>query len=297
MSLQAPSHIDKAQQSGETLYSKEYYEEIVGAFEAFLFAIDKLCLHIIDDLKDYPIWVDNGHGEFVNDRDKVVYVLKHISPKLDLNPQETYSCPGAVGATYKTFELIQEVNIAKDNFRSNVQEYKDLFKPNPTRPARQIIAAAGYGGVKLLQVYRHIHFIDFHPRRIAWTKSKKSSNVIINKAQAEKLIYKIGKGEHIDIQLAKLSLLKPDQQLVVYRPLRSFWGVNTSTFKDNDNYSTFHRIREISLPLFYLHESGLPTPLVCFSSKSSRKVNVRMDKLAEDEPFLKSIHAYRYKNT
>jgi hypothetical protein len=280
-----------------SFYSKAFYEAIVHAFERYLSAIDTLCLHVHDDLKHYPLWVDNGSETFIGDRDRLIYALKHISPKLGLEPQETFSCPGAVGATRQTLKLIDQLNKTKDQFKAQVQNYKHVFKSNPTKPARQILAQAGHGGVKLLQVYRHIYYIDFHPRRIAWTKGKGGSYQVINKSQAQALVLKAGQGEHIDIQLAKLSLLPADQKLMIYRSLRSLWGVNVSTFKDKSNHSVNLRIREISLPLFYLHNNKLGYPIVTFSKKTDRKVKARNDKTLEEIPFLKSIHAYRYKRS
>ncbi len=278
------------------MYTVDHVADIVSSFEVFLSALDELCLHVHDDLKKLPVWIDNGKGQFIDDRDKLIYVLKHISPKAGLSPQETYSCPGVTGATRETFKLIDKVNAAKDEFKTVVLNYKDIFKANPTKPARQILAAAGYGGIKLVQVYRHIPFINIHPRRIAWSISKDSRNQRISISQAKERLLRVGQGEHIDIQLAKLSLLKPRDKLVVYRPIGEFWGINIATFKDKHNHSTNYRIRKKSLPLFYLHNEKFPKPEVCFSKKAVRNnPGKRADKVIEDKPFLKSIKAYRYK--
>ncbi len=277
------------------MYTVDHVADIVSSFETFLCALDALCLHVHDDLNKLPVWVDNEKGQFINDRDKLIYVLKHISPKAGLAPQETYSCPGVVGATSETIKLIDKVNTAKDDFKKVVLKYKDIFKANPTKPARQILASAGYGGVKLVQVYRHIPYIDFHPRRIAWSLSKDSRNQRISISQAKEMLLRTGQGEHIEIQLAKLSLLKPRDRLVIYRPLGEYWGINIATFKDKHNHSTNYRIRKESLPLFYLHNEKLSDPDVCFSKKSDRyNTKIRVDKKIEERPFLKSIKAYRY---
>ena len=278
------------------MYAIEYHEAVLSTFKAFLAALDKLCLHIHDELTGYPVWIDNGKDEFIDSRDKVIYVLKHITPSMHLSPQETFSCPGAVGASNETVDLIDRVNYAKDTFKLAVQSYITSANGNPTKPARQILASAGYGGIKLLQVYRHLPYIKFHPRRIAWTKSKKGGHVIINPTQAKEKLLKAGQGEHIDTQLAKLSLLRsPNDKLVIYRQLKTCWGINVATFKDEDGHSITHRIREESLPLFYCHDKTLPIPIVCFSKKTNRNVEVRSDKQLENLPFLKSIHAHRYK--
>ncbi len=72
-------------------------------------------------------------------------------------------------------KLIATLNNAKDEFKKTMLKYKDVHNKNPTFIIRHILASAGYGIVKLLQVYRHISYIDFDPQRIAWSKSKNAS--------------------------------------------------------------------------------------------------------------------------
>lgn len=279
------------------MYLVEHFKRVVEGFERLLHALDRLCLHIHDDLRDYTVWIDDGQGQMANNRDKVIYALKHFSPMINLTPQETYSCPGAVGGTLQTLVLIDAVNNEKEEFKKVVHEYNTVFKANPTKPVRQVLATAGYGGVKLKQAFRHIHYIDFHPRRIAFTKTKSSSNLVINKHQAREKLLNVGKGEHIDIQLTKLSLLSEDDKLVIYRSIKPSCVVNVATYKNNNTgHSSFIRIRS-SLPLFYLHDKALEFPSVSFSAKSNRNESrARSDKKIEETPYLTSISAYRYKS-
>lgn len=275
------------------MYSVEFYAEIISSFEVFLKALDKLCNHIQNDLQQYPVWIDNGKGQFIHSRKKAVSVIKHISPRMNLLPTETFVCPGAIGGTIKTFGLIDNLNKVKDEFKQTVLKYNDICKRNTTRPIREILARAGYGCVKLMQVYRHITYVDFHPRRIAWSKSKNASYKKISINQAKDMLLKAGKGKHIDIQLSKLGLLKPRQKLIIFRQTRDYWGVNIATFKDTNTRSINYRLRDESLPLFYLYDKKLPEPIVCFSNRG--RIHNRTDKKIDNIPFLKSIKAYRYK--
>jgi hypothetical protein len=275
--------------------SVDYFKPVIEAFESVLHALNKLCLHIHDDLLDYPVRVDNGHQQFVHERDRVIYALKHLSPIMDLTPQETFACPGVVGATEETFSLIDIVNQEKDVFKKVVKNYLDIFKANPTKPVRHVLASAGYGGVKLKQIYRHIQHLNFHPRRVGWTKGKLNSSVIISKSQAIEMLRKAGNGEHIEIQLAKVSLLSDKDKLVIYRQIKPGWIANASTFKNALGYSQTYRIRT-SLPLFYLHNNNEDFPNVSYSKKTNRSESCeRSDKQIQNIPFLKSISAYRYR--
>lgn len=275
------------------MYSVEFYGDIISSFELFLKALDKLCEHVLNDLKQYPVWIDNGHGQFIHSRKQAVSAIKHISPHINLSPTETFVCPGVMGGTIKTFALIDKLNKSKDDFKQKVLKYNDICKRNTTRPVREILAIAGYGGVKLIQVYRHITYVEFHPRRIAWSKSKNATYKRISITAARNMLLKAGKGKHIDMQLSKLGLLKSHQNLVIFRQTRDYWGVNIATFKNQYGHSKNYRLRNESLPLFYLHDKKLPEPIVCFSNIG--KVRKRSDKKIEDMSFLKSIKAYRYK--
>ncbi len=274
------------------MYSVEFYADIISSFELFLKALDKLCNHIQNDLQKYPVWIDNGQGQFIHSRKQAVSAIKHVSPSINLSPTETFVCPGVIGGTIKTFALIDKLNKSKDNFKQTVLKYNDICKRNTTRPVREILAIAGYGGVKLMQVYRHITYVKFHPRRIAWSKSKNATYKKISLTEARNMLLKVRKGKHIDIQLSKLGLLKSRQKLVIFRKTRDYWGINLATFKNMRRNSINFRLRDESLPLFYLHNSKLSEPVVCFSNRS--RTHNRTDKKIDNVPFLKSIKAYRY---
>lgn len=114
---------------------------------------------------------------------------------------------------------------------------------------REVLAQAGYGGIKLVQVYRHIPYFDFHPRRISCTKPINSNRGLVSRSKSEKLRI-AGQGEHIDIQLAKLSLLRPNEKLTIYRNLGFYWSLNIGTFKNTLGRSDNYRIRQCGLPFF-----------------------------------------------
>lgn len=277
------------------MYSLEHYEHIIDAFEGLLSKLDKLCLHIQDDLKNYPAVISNDQEGFMLNHNRVIYALKHFEPNLDLSPQSTESFPGAVGCVKKTILLIDAVNKAKDALKRSAETYRTVFKANPTRPIREILMKNGFGPLNLKQVYRHIHYVDYHPIRIAWTKVKAYTNVIISPEQAREALFKVGQGKHINIQLNKLSQLSPDTKLVRRRSIKPCSAVNVSSI-DEAGEKRYQKITT-SLPIFYLLDKKQALPDICFSVKASRgEGSVRSDKKVENEPFLKSISVYRYQD-
>jgi hypothetical protein len=272
-------------------------DAIVDALEDVEEHMRLLCLHIYDDLKKFPLWIDNGAGELVADKDRCIYALKHFKPTEALSPQETFACTGAIGGTQATLQLIENVNRAKDAFRHSIDNYLKHYTSGKrdTTVIRDILTANQYPGIKLLQVYRHIKYITYHPRRISFNQSSHSSNRIITRKEAEQLLLEIGQGEHIDIQLAKASLLGKNDKLVIRRNLRDCGLVNIATFKSEVGRSTFEKVWT-SIPLFFVYDKLLPLPQVTFSRKYEKhKQGPRADKKTENQPFIESLRAYRYK--
>jgi hypothetical protein len=277
------------------MYSLEHYENIISAFEGLLSALNSLCLHIHDDIRSFPVSIADNEGLFISDRDRVIYALKQFEPNVDLSPQETEPFPGAVGCTQKTFQLIDTVNAKKDALKLSAQAYKKKFKANPTKPVRDILLKNGFGSLRLKQVYRHIHYVNDHPERIAWTKVKAYMNIVITVQEAQEALLKAGQGEHIDIQLAKLSMLRQNTKLVKRREIKPCCAVNLTSHDTNGK--AHHQKITTALPVFYLFDADKEAPTVCFSEKATRGAgSTRSDKKSEDQPFLKSINVYRYKD-
>lgn len=271
----------------------DFAPQFISCFTALLKALDKCNVHILSDLSKLPVWVDNGTNKFVRNRDKVTFALGNFTPTQGLSPQETFKCPGAVGSTLQTFALIYELNRAKSDFKQLVQLCHQTMQRDMTKFVRDTLAHAGYPGIRLKQVFRHIIYIPYHPRRIAWTKGKHTSSKHLSKQTSEKLLDKAGQGLHIEIQKAKLHRLSHRTKLIKHRAIKPAWVVNIGTFKEN-NRSAYEDIRT-ALPLFYLHDQRLPNPIVCFSKSRVQNRKMRADKKIESLAFLPSISVYRYK--
>lgn len=270
---------------------------IITAFEAVETCLNTLCLHIHDTLQDYPLYVDKDNRELVSEPDLVIYALKHLKPTPGLSPQQTFACMGAVGCTLDTLTLIDTVNAAKDNFRRIIDTYLKQLSPTKrdTTIIRDILARHGHPSIKLKQVYRHIKYLTYHPRKISFTQVAHSTHKPVTRPMAEKLLHEVGEGKHIEVQLAKISLLGPQDKLIIRRDIHDCWLVNVATFKNNEGRSTFSKIWT-SMPLFYVLDEKLPYPHVSFSNRYDKhKKGPRADKMLEDKPFLTSISAYRYK--
>ena len=270
-----------------------YGKQLILLFEELLNLISKLNRHIQIDLTGLPLWVDNGADSFESNRSKVMLALVNFSPTPDLSAQETFKCPGVVASTLTTLGLIGEVNTAKNAFKTLVRLCHQEMKQDVSKLVRDTLAHAGYPGIKLKQVFRHIAFITYHPRRISWTKGKHTTSKLLSKKTSEKMLKKAGQGEHIEIQRVKLNNLDHKTKLVQHRCIKPIWVVNIASFKENKR-SKYEDIRT-ALPLFYLHDQQLTGPIVGFGKLKVQNRKTRSDKKIESIPFLPSISVYRYK--
>lgn len=271
----------------------DFAPKFISCFTTLLQTLDKCNLHIQNELSELPIWVDNGAGDFVNNRDKIIFALGNFGPTQGLSPQETFKCPGVVAGTQHTLMLVNELNQIKTTFKELVRACQQSTQQDITKFVRDSLAYAGYPGIKLKQVFRHIIYINYHPRRIAWTKGKHTTSKQLSKQASEKLLEKAGQGLHIDIQKLKLNGLHHETKLIKHRDIKPGWVVNIGSFKEK-NCSAYEDIRT-ALPLFYLHDQQLPNPMVCFSKPRMQNRKMRIDKQIESMAFLPSISVYRYK--
>lgn len=271
----------------------DFAPKFISCFTTLLQTLDECNVHIQNQLSELPLWVDNDAGDFVTNRDKVIFALGNFGPTQGLSPQETFKCPGVVAGTQDTLALINALNQVKTTFKELVGACQQSTQHDITKFVRDTLAYAGYPGIKLKQVFRHIIYINYHPRRIAWTKGKHTTSKQLSKQASEKLLEKAGQGLHIEIQKSKLNALHHQTKLIKHRDIKPGWVVNIGAFKEN-NCSAYEDIRT-ALPLFYLHNKQLPNPQVCFSKSRVQNRKIRIDKQIESMPFLPSISVYRYK--
>ncbi|MEN9916787.1 MAG: hypothetical protein RLY40_719 [Pseudomonadota bacterium] len=271
----------------------DFAPKFISCFKTLLQTLDAFNVHIQKQLNELPLWVDNGAGEFVKNRNKIIFALGNFGPTQGLSPQETYKCPGVVAGTPATLALIDQLNQVKSSFKELVQACQQSTEQDITKFVRDTLARAGYPGIKLKQVFRQVIYINYHPRRVAWTKGKHTTSKQLSKQASEKLLDKAGQGLHIEIQKLKLNGLPHQTKLIKHRAIKPGWVVNIGAFKEN-NCSAYEDIRT-ALPLFYLHDLALPNPIVCFSKPRIQNRKMRIDKQIESVAFLPSISVYRYK--
>ncbi|WP_103989366.1 hypothetical protein [Legionella quinlivanii] len=264
--------------------------EIVSDFKEVLAAGDALRSHLLST-KPRSVWINvPDTSYFANDVLHFAKALLDFYPSHHRNPQATSAYQGALGGLPITLQLAEAFNAAKDRFHENCKSYMNEQKQRETLIIHMILRNAGFPPVKLKQVYRHIPILNFHPRLISYCRLRHNSKIKVSPSEAQQRLKKAGKGAHIDIQLDKIT---QQDKLVIHRETHSLWAANISTFKDSSNRVTTRKLLT-SMPVIYLHDKQYPEPRVKYSEQRER--HQRRDKRIENDVFLKSIHAYRYKS-
>ncbi len=269
------------------LYRAEERFVIIKAFEKILYYLNKITEAV--EKANLPFVIQKAN-RFVRDKNLLFYALHHMSSEKDLSMVETYARPGAVACTAKTLILIEKLNLSKDEFKAVVRDYTQCHGLWHPAEVREILLKAGYGVVRLKEVFRHLVAVDYHPKYMSWCKGKRYSSKQITHVEAREKLLNLGEGKAITLQLNKLSALRKKEHFVVRKEIPPCWFANIKAFGVKGKGSI--RCYRSSLPIFYLLDKYLAEPAVIFSKQKS-SVPERSDKLTTDKPFLPSIHAYR----
>ncbi|WP_131783369.1 hypothetical protein [Legionella gresilensis] len=270
--------------------------DIVDCFNALLKSLEEFQIHVYTQLENRPVWINDPSNKerLISDYNHFIAALTDFYPGDLETPQHTKSFQGALGGNLTTLQLVILINKSKDQLKSVINEYLSELQTKDTQVIHTLLKNAGFPRLKLKQVYRHIPCIDYHPRRIAFTQVKHNSHIVISKKELAARLNKIGKGRHIDVQQQKLQFLD-DDKLAIHRDTSSLWAANIATFKNEEGLSVTRKLMT-SMPIIYLQQDDLPLPEVNFSRRQKRALStVRHDKKIEDEVFLPSAAAYRYK--
>ncbi|WP_419418395.1 hypothetical protein ACNVED_07460 [Legionella sp. D16C41] len=270
--------------------------DIIASYNTLLKNLDELKNHLDTELQVNPVWINDPANKeiLIADYNYFFAALTDFYPGDLETPQHTKSFQGALGGSTRTLQLVEVINKSKDQLKAVINNYLQEINMKDTQVIHTIFKNAGFSRLKLKQVYRHIPCIDYHPRRITFTQVKHNSHIVISKKELAARLNKIGKGRHIDVQQQMLQYLD-DEKLAIHRDTQFLWAANIATFKNEEGLSSTKKLMT-SMPIVYLHQTDLPEPLVNFSRRQKRSLlTVRSDKKIEDEVFLPSAAAYRYK--
>lgn len=257
------------------------------------------------------IFYDWGKQQDAENSDAESAPPKHTSHRKEQKDgRETPVWMGAIGVDHVQLELAREVNRRKDafqeavhRFRLQVQQQCKGGENHAYKTFRNLLSdedlGLNLGLVSLRQAYRHIPLLDITPASIRFSFSAGGRSIKrMTIQQALDLIEKKGwVGENIEAAKEKLNDQKTHHVVAQVQQLAGYFKANVTWPKPLEGEPKKQTI-PVFLPILYLKSEELtpkhqPHPPLA----SKPRLNARVDKRLEAEPFLKELRLYAYKES
>lgn len=274
-----------------------FRQDVLDAFAALQTSLDKLC-DAIKRESELIAWVheESDMTLFLGDltaREKAIALFKQLDFLDNQAPREIIVLPGFMGASCETLTLVNEVNLAKDQFKKRVLALK-VATLTPTNLGNAM-QAMGFARIHLKQCYRKIPILKQAPEKISWTWAHTKSIKRITVTKAQEMLLKRGEDPGILMQLQKLSSLPQNEQLAIVQELAPHLRANIVL----SGKTPSRLMIKGPVPIFFPCDSQTPYPhFKPPLKKSLRDENrsIRKDVRLDPSPFLPAIRAHRYTN-
>lgn len=284
--------------------------DLVSAFDSLALGLAQFC-DLLNQLQP-KCWVALSEDE--NNLDplkKARSYYQDIWYRDQQDGRETRSCYGLVMANEEIISLAQEINLAKDTFKSLVQKIqktdKDLWLDQKAqlnsrhKTLRNQLYYTGLGRIHLKQLYRHIPILPHRPEKIGFTWYSNGRSIKkLTVAQAETKLLAMGEEKiHIQQQLQKLNTLPEHEVLAQIQTQVPVVRANLVYKLSNEkgHSETVRKAMNVSLPLLVPEESS---PLLPSFNQIDEQPPVARTRIARndfkicEEVFLPSLRVHRY---
>ena len=214
-------------------------------------------------------------------------------------------------ANEEIISLAQDVNLAKDTFKTLVQQIqktdKDLWLSQKAqlntrhKTLRNQLYYTGLGRIHLKQLYRHIPILTHRPEKIGFTWYSNGRSIKkLTVAQAETKLLAMGEEKsHIQQQLQKLNTLPEHEILAQIQTQVPVVRANLvyKLLNEKGHIETIRKAMNVSLPLLVPQEKNRLLPVfnqIDEQPPIARTRIARSDFKICEEVFLPSLRVHRY---
>ncbi|MFO1434210.1 MAG: DNA replication terminus site-binding protein [Candidatus Competibacteraceae bacterium] len=281
---------------------------LLESFEQLLAALDNFCILLRQDAT-LPAWVSRTEEEVRNgleSRLKAIDLYQSLWYEDSQDGRETLTCPGVVGASPETLIAAGQCNDAKDTFKAAVLALKTLPKSEVNtlmldlHKRHEAVAAAmkrmGAARLHLKQAYRHIPVLQQRPEKIGFTWSKQGRTIQRTSVpEARRLLQQRRETPQVQLELQRLVGLPKHEVLARVRQVCPHLRANL-VFAGPGG-SVRRRLMQAPLPILLPLQVGERLPeFVPIAPEPVGSLRLqRSDIRIEEEVFLPSIRAYRYR--
>jgi hypothetical protein len=282
--------------------------DLLESFECMLAVLDDFCTLLRQDAA-LPAWVSRTEQEVQDDlavRLKAVYLYQALWYEDDQDGRETLTCPGIIGASLETMEAAQACNAAKEAFKAAVLALKTLSKPDANalmvdlHKRHEVVATAmkrmGAARLNLKQAYRHIPLLGRRPEKIGFTWSKQGRTIQrTGVAEARRLLQRRRETPQVQLELHRLAGIPEYEVLARVRSVCPHLRANIVFMGTGRQVQ--RRLMQAPLPILVPLQAGerlpefVPIPPEPVGGLRLQRSDVRI----EEDVFLPSIRAYRYR--
>lgn len=284
--------------------------DLVLAFDSLALGLAQFCELL--NQQQPKCWVALGENEHnVNPLKKACSYYQDIWYRDQQDGRETRSCYGLVMANDKIITLAQDINLAKDTFKSLVQKIqktdKDLWLSKKSQlntrhqTLRNQLYYTGLGRIHLKQLYRHIPILSHRPEKVGFTWYSNGRSIKkLTVAQAEIKLLAMGEEKvHIQQQLQKLNTLPEHEVLAQIQTQVPVVRANLvyKLLNEKGHRETIRKAMNVSLPLLVPEESS---PLLPSFNQIDEQPPMARTRIARsdfkicEEMFLPSLRVHRY---
>lgn len=262
-------------------------------------------LHSSLSFNEPHLWTPN-HGANTNDSLQLIKAaLANYWYQDGQEGRETKTYYGFIGVNQEQLDLVKQINMAKDDFKSistafsksHAAEWLELKSQlgGDYKSLHQLMGLSGLGRLHLKQTWRTIPCFDNQPYRIGfnWYTSGKSLTKISIEDCFKMLNDMDQDAKHIQVQLDALGRLPGNYPLVRVQEQSPVMRVNVFHEISGKKLKT---ARNASLPIFYLKEaSDLPSHNEPSLEPPEVRVRaVRKDSKVDPTPLFPSIRVHKY---
>jgi hypothetical protein len=284
--------------------------DLVSAFDSLALGLAQFCDLL--NQQQPKCWVALGEDE--QDLDplkKARSYYQDIWYRDQQDGRETRSCYGLVTANEKMIALAQDINQAKDTFKSLVQKIqksdKDLWLSQKSQlntrhqTLRNQLYYTDLGRIHLKQLYRHIPILPHRPEKIGFTWYSNGRSIKkLTVAQAQTKLLAMGEEKsHIQQQLQKLNTLPEHEILAQIQTQVPVVRANLvyKLLNEKGHSETIRKAMNVSLPLLIPEEDN---PLLPSFNQIDDQPPVARTRISRsdfkicEEVFLPSLRVHRY---
>lgn len=299
----------------ETNWIMQLRQEVIETFNLMLLTLENLS-HIMLNESHLMAWVADSSDFFnfppsLSVREKIISILTQYEYLPTQAPREIIVCPGFVGASEHTLEIITQLNHQKDAFKQAVLALKkvkanlldeelfrafDYFQSHKRHNSTAAhLRTMDLARLHLKQCYRKIPILKAAPLKISWTWANTRSIKKITVEEAQKLLRKKNlSDEGILLQLEKLARLSVNEPLAIVQNLAPHLRANLVM---EPNHPKERIMVKGPIPIFFPTNVNQPWPEFKppkIKTPKDKTRHVRNDVKLDPLPFLPAIRAHRY---